>query len=107
MKKNRDLWKKFAAVSIVAALSAGLLYLMYFLSSLSSMREDIIERKNLGGILAEIKTSNVDIHALRIVLHESPRMLPLFISFIINTAFTVWLYHRILHLICKNPNQQK
>lgn len=105
MKKNNDRWKKFIAVSIVSALSAGLSYLMHFLSSL--MRPDIIERKNLRSILDEIEKSNVDVHTLSNVLREPPKPLPFFIVLIIGTAVTVWAYQRILGLICKNQNKKK
>ncbi len=105
MKKSNGRWKKIIAVIIVSALSAGLSYLMGFLTSL--MRPDIIERKHLQPILDEIEKSNVDIHALNSVLHEPPEPLPFFIVLIIGTAVTVWAYHRILHLICKNQDRQQ
>lgn len=105
MTKNKDKWKKFAAVSIVAALSVGLSYLMRLLTI--SMSEDVIERKNLRPILDEIEKSNVDIHTLSNVLRETPPVLPFFISALIGIAITVWAYHRILRFICKNRDRQQ
>jgi len=96
-------WQKFVAVSIIALLSTGLDFLMHFLSGL--MREKVIEEKNLRGIIDEIQRSNVDIRTLSNVLRDPPPPFTIYIVILIGTAITVWLYHRILSLICKRNDQ--
>ena len=105
MIKNSPRKKKWIAVSIIAALSTCFSALMKFFTN--SMRDSIIEHKNLGEILAQIKETNVDTSALSGVLRESPPLLFIFIATVISVAITVWFYHKILNYLCKskeNPN---
>lgn len=103
---NASKLKKLTAVTIVAALSTGLSFLLKF--SADSMREKMIETANLGEILAQIKEADVNVKILAGVLQEPPPVLPIFIISIVCIAITVWLYHKILNYLCKsnkNPNE--
>lgn len=106
MINNAPKKKKWAAVGIVTLLSIGLGRLLQL--SADAMREGIIERENLGDILAQIKQSDVNVRRLAMVLREPPPLLFLFIATFISIAITVWLYHKALSYLCKsnrNPNQ--
>jgi hypothetical protein len=64
------------------------------------MRDSIIKHKNLGEILVQIENSNIDKHALSSVLRDPPPLIFIFIASLIGTAFTIWLYHKILGYLC-------
>ena len=95
---------KWIAASIVAALSTGLYYLMRYLSGL--MREGIIEKENLGDILAQIKQADIDVSKLVMVLRESPPAVFMFIGSIVSVAITVWFYHKALGIVCQVTNNK-
>jgi len=98
---------KWIAVGIIAVLSTGLGAISRY--GLQSFQEGVVERENLGDILAQIEEANIDTRALASVIQESPPLILIFIVTLIGTAITVWLYHKILSYLCKsnrNPNQK-
>jgi len=98
--------KKWAAVGIVTLLSISFGSLLRF--STDSMRQSIIERENLGDILAQIEQADVNVRRLTTVLREPPPLQFMVIAVFINVAITVWIYDKILGHLCKlnkSPNQ--
>ena len=91
---------KWIAVGIIATLSTGFGAISRYL--LGTMRDGIIERENLGDILALIEDANIDTHTLTSVLQEAPPLMLIFIVSLVGTAITIWMYHKILSYLCKS-----